>query len=143
MRQQRQHRKQLKPSDSLQEKSEKLHLLAQKQLERPAEGFESRLGQLPLLLLPLALPARSKKEHQLVNRTSDAVNYADSPQGPKVVVEMPMQIAKTKLTIGWIIPLAFLLPSVLLTLSLWRQISRYRRYKKPQYYNHDTIRKLV
>ncbi|HWS20154.1 MAG TPA: hypothetical protein VN239_05655 [Nitrososphaera sp.] len=50
---------------------------------------------------------------------------------------------KTKLTASWIIPLAFLLPSILLTLSVWRQISKYRRYKKPQFYDHETIRKMV
>ncbi len=61
----------------------------------------------------------------------------------KVVVEMAIKTPKTKFISMWIIPLAFLLPSILLTLSFWRRISKYRRYKKPQYYDHDTIRKLI
>ncbi|HET6808177.1 MAG TPA: hypothetical protein VFH28_03880 [Nitrososphaera sp.] len=56
---------------------------------------------------------------------------------------MSTEVPRTKSIAPWIIPIAFLLPSILLTLSIWRQISKYRRYKKPQYYDHDTIRKLV
>ncbi|MDQ4101942.1 MAG: hypothetical protein M3115_07145 [Thermoproteota archaeon] len=64
-------------------------------------------------------------------------------QSPKVVVKMLMGVVKTKLTAAWIIPLAFLVPSILLTLSILRQMSKYRRYKAPQYYNEEVIRKLV
>jgi cytochrome c-type biogenesis protein CcmH/NrfF len=53
---------------------------------------------------------------------------------------MLMEMAKTKLTTAWIIPLAFLLPSIIL---IWRKRSRYRRNKRPQYYDAETIRKLV
>jgi hypothetical protein len=56
---------------------------------------------------------------------------------------MSREVAKTKLITTWIIPLAFLLPSILLSLSLWHKISRYRRYKKPQYYDDEIIQKLV
>src|ERR687898_360074 len=90
MRQQRQHRKQLKPSDSLQEKSEKLHLLAQKQLERLAGGFEGRQGQ-----LPLTQSARSKKEHQQANRTSDAVDNADSKDEIDNRMDNPLSFSAT------------------------------------------------
>jgi hypothetical protein len=44
----------------------------------------------------------------------------------------------------WMVPIGFLLPSLLLAAwSVWRMISKSRRYKKPQYYDKDTIRNLV
>jgi hypothetical protein len=54
-----------------------------------------------------------------------------------------MDMIRAKLATAWIIPLAFLLPSILLSLSIWRQISRYRRYKTPQYYDEETMRNMV
>src|ERR687889_682241 len=76
--------------------------------------------------------ARALRDRGAIRETAVAID-----ETAKAAQEM----AKTKFTATWIIPLAFVLPSILLTLSLWRRISKYRRYKKPQYYDHEVIRK--
>ena len=46
--------------------------------------------------------------------------------------------------VGWIVPIGFLLPSLIFVVwSLWRRLSRSNMYKKQQYYDKDVILKLI